>query len=109
READGERCVREDLLQDRFTAFNQLCGRYHFVDEPDSVSLLTPDHLSGKNDLQRPSLADEPRQPLRSTGARRNTQLDLRLAEPGVFRGDPDCAGHRCLTLSAERKTVNRR
>src|ERR1700693_4468529 len=26
-----------------------------------------------------------------------------------MFRGDPDCASHRCLTAAAERKTVNGR
>src|SRR5713101_326163 len=57
------------------------CGarfwRNDCVDEPDAIGLLCADHLSGKNELQSPALADQPWQSLRSTAARNDSQFDF--------------------------------
>ena len=41
-------------------------------------------------------------QPLGAAGARRNAQVDLGLAEPGVVGGDDEVAHHRELAAAAE-------
>src|SRR5258707_103792 len=65
RELDGDGSVRSDLLQDGFGARDQIGGRDDFVDEPDAIGFLRADHLSGEDELQGATLADQPRQPLR--------------------------------------------
>ena len=71
----------KDLLQDCLGACDQISGWNDFVDEPDAIGLLRADHLSGKNELQGAALPDQPRQALRSTAARNESQLDFGLAE----------------------------
>ena len=97
------------LLQDRFGARDQIGRRNDFVDEPDAIGLLRADHLSGEDELQGAALADQPRQTLRAAAARKESELDLGLAELRALHRDPDGAGHRRLAAAAERKAVDRR
>ena len=97
------------FLQNGLGARDQIGGRNDLVDQPDAIGFLRADHLSGQNELQGATLADQPRQSLRATAARDKSERDLGLAE---FRGldrDPDGAGHRRLAAAAEREAIDRR
>src|SRR5262249_44995021 len=76
---DANRRVREDLREDRFGAGDQSGGWHDLVDEADAIRLGRADHLARQNQLQRASLADQPRQTLRSAAARQQPELDLGL------------------------------
>src|SRR6266478_2181981 len=108
-ELDRDRCVGSDLLQDGFRPRNEIRRRNDLVDQPDAPCLPRVDHLPGQNELQRSTLADQPREPLRSASTGKQTQLDLRLTERRVLDGDPECACHRSLAAAAQRKTVDGR
>ena len=69
------------FLQDCFGARDEVGRRNDLVDEPDAIGLLRADHLSGKDELQGATLADQPRQPLRSAAARNEPERDFGLAE----------------------------
>src|SRR5262249_25540996 len=90
RKLDGDWRVGCKLVQDCLGAGDQLGRRNDFIDEADAPRLLCADHLTGKNELQRAPLADQPRQTLRSTAARHNAEPDFRLAELRVLGGDSD-------------------
>src|SRR6266496_2037724 len=109
RELDGDRSVGGDLLQDCFSARDQFSRRDDFVDESDTIGLLRGDRLSGQDELQRATLADETRQALCSAAARNESERDFGLAELRTVRRDPDRARHRRLTATAERETIDRR
>src|SRR5580704_6742718 len=109
REFDSDRSVGSDLVQDRFGACDEIGRRNDLVDKPDTMGLLRADHLSGQYELERPALADQPRQPLRSAAARKQSERDLRLAELRTVHRDPDGARHRGLAAAAERKAVDGR
>src|SRR6266403_4074084 len=109
REPDRDRCVGGDLLQDGFRPRNEIRRRNDLVDQPDAPCLPRGDHLSRQNELQRPTLADQPRQPLRSASTGKQTQLDLRLTERRALDGDPERACHRSLAASAQRKPIDGR
>ena len=83
--------------------------RNDLVDEADAIGLLRADHLSGEDQLQRASLADQPRQTLRSAAAGNEPERDFGLAEFRGLHRDPDGAGHRRLAAAAEREAVDRR
>ena len=104
-----DRGVRIDLVQDGFGPRDEICRRHDFVDQADAVGLLCADHLPGEDQLQRPALADQPGQALRSPAAGDDADRDLRLAELGGLDGEPDGAGHRHLAAAAERKAIDRR
>src|SRR3984893_10870306 len=109
RELDGDRSVRSDFPQNGLGARDQIGGRNDFVDQPDAIGLLRADHLSGQNKLQGKTLADQPRQTLRSAAARNESERDLGLAKLRAVHRDPDCAGHGRLAAAAERKAIDGR
>src|SRR5437016_1522434 len=80
RELDRDGCVRSDLLQDCFGARDQFSRGNDFVDEPDTIGLLRADRLSGQDELQRATLADETREALRSAATRNESERDFGLA-----------------------------
>src|SRR5882757_8989153 len=107
RELDSDRGVGSDLVQDRFGACDEIGRRNDLVDKPDAMGFLRTDHLAGQYELERPALADQPREPLRSAAARKESERDLRLAELRTVHRDPDGARHRGLAAAAERKAVD--
>src|SRR5882757_4285551 len=109
RELHRDRGVGGDLPQDRLGARNQFGGRHDLVDEPDPIGFLRADHLAGENELQGAALSHQPRQALRAAAARKQTELDFRLAELRGLDCDPDSAGHGGLAAAAERKAIDRR
>src|SRR5258705_6529677 len=109
RELDRDGRVRSNLLQDCFSARDQLSRRNDFVDESDAIGLLRADRLSGQDELQRTTLADETWQALRSAAARNESKRDFGLAELRAVRRDPDRARHRRLAATAERETIDSR
>src|SRR6202030_3069432 len=107
RELDGDRGVRSDFPQNGLGARDQISRRNDFVDQPDAIGFLRADHLSRQNELQGTTLADQPRQSLRSAAARNESERDLGLAKfRGLYR-DPDGAGHRRLATAAECKAID--
>src|SRR5713226_9632100 len=108
RELDGDRGIGGDLLQDDLGAGDQIGCRNDLVDQPDTIGLQRADHLSGEDELERATLADQPRQPLRSAASGNKSELDFRLAEFRGLYSDPDGAGHRRLAAAAECKPVDR-
>src|SRR6202521_5957098 len=108
-ELDGNGSVGGDPLQDCFSARDQFSRRDDLVDEPDTKGLLRADRLSGQDELQRATLANETWQALRSAAARNESERDFGLAELRTLRRDPDRARHRRLTATAERETIDGR
>src|ERR1700733_14561959 len=76
RELDGDRRVGGDLRQNRLGARDQVGGGNDLVDEADAIGLLSADHVPGEDQLQRASLADEPRQTLRPAAAGNEPKRD---------------------------------
>src|SRR4051812_1542750 len=109
RELDRDGRVRSDLLQDCLGARDQFSRGNDLVDEPDTIGLLRADRLSGQDELQRATLADETREALRSAATRNESERDFGLAELRAVRRDPDRARHRRLTATAERETIDSR
>src|SRR6266567_7825689 len=109
REFDGDRSVRSDLLQNGLGARDQISRWNDFVDQPDTISFLRADHLSGQNELQGAALADQPRQPLRSAAARNEPERHFWLPEPRGLDREPDGASHRRLATAAECKAIDGR
>src|SRR5580704_13969275 len=107
REFDSDRSVGSDLVQDRLGACDEIGRRNTLVDKADAIGLLRADHLSGQYELQGAALAHQPRQSLRSTAARKESECDLRLAELRVFHRDADGARHRRLAAASEREAVD--
>src|SRR4051794_38245894 len=81
RELDRDGRVRSDLVQDRFCAGDQFSRGNDLVDEPDAIGLLRADRLSGQDELQRATFADETWEALRSPAARNESERDFGLAE----------------------------
>src|SRR5271168_3107138 len=81
RELDGDRRVGGDLRQDRLGARDQVGRGNDLVDEADTIGLLRADHVPGEDQLQRPSLTDEPRQTLRPAAAGNEPKRNFWLAE----------------------------
>ena len=67
------------------------------------MRLVRRDGIAGQEQLERPPLANQPRQPLGPGIPGHEAEIDLRLAEPGRIGGNPDRAGHRQLASAAER------
>ena len=96
-------------LQHRASAAAISSARRHdAIHEPDAVRFGGVDHLAGEEELQRASLADEARQPLRPAVARAEAELHLGLSELRRVGGDADVARHRQLAAAAEREAVDR-
>src|SRR5258708_1656353 len=87
----------------------QLAKSTTFVYEADTIGLLRADRLSGQDELQRATLADETWEALRSAAARNESERDFGLTELRAVRRDPDRARHRRLTATAERETIDSR
>src|SRR5271155_785722 len=105
RKLHRDRRIGGDLFQDRLGSRDELICRNDLVDEPDAVSFLRADHLPRQNELQRAALADQPRQPLRSTAPRDESERDFGLTELGRVDRKSDGAGHCSLAAAAERKS----
>src|SRR5580704_13821689 len=73
RELDRDRCVGSDLLQDGFRPRNEIPLRNDLVHQSDAPCLPRVDRLSRQNELQRSTLADQPREPLRSAATGNQT------------------------------------
>ena len=78
-------------------------------DEADPVSLSGVDHAAGEHHVHRLRLTDRLGQADGAAHARRHAQLNFRLAELRLVRGDDHVAHHGQLTAAAERETIHRR
>ena len=106
--ADRERSALGDLLADA-RAPRRPPGRGHdLVHEPDPLGLGRGQDAPGQDQLLGPRGPDDPRQPLRPAGARRDGQAHLGQAELRALRGDPDVAAQRQLEPAAERVALDR-
>src|SRR5271163_3797942 len=76
-ELDGDRRVEGDLRQDRLGACDQVGRGNDLVDEADAIGLLCADHVPGEDQVQRASLADEPRKTLRPAAAGNEAERDF--------------------------------
>ncbi len=106
--AHRDRCVGEDLGQDRLSASDERSSRDDPVDEADAPGLVRVDGLAGEDQLKSAAPAHQSRQALGAAAAGKKAQLDLRLAKVSVLGGDADRAGHRGLAAAAEGEAVDR-
>src|SRR5438876_5053211 len=67
RQFDRGRGIRIDLVQDGFRSRNEVVLGNDFVDQADPVGLLCVDHVGAENQLQCPSLSNQPGQALGPT------------------------------------------
>ena len=65
------------------------------------------EHIARHDQLEGPSPADEPRQPLRAAPSRDQAKVDFRLAEPGFLRGVTNVARHGQFASASERHPVH--
>jgi hypothetical protein len=72
-----------------------------------SSPLASHHRISGQNDLQGKTLADQTRESLRATGPRNDTQLDFRLTKPGGFRGQSDGASQCGFAAASQGKAID--
>ena len=68
-----------------------------FVDEAGRERVLRRNRIAAQNHRETLFDADEPRQKLRSAGARNNAELDFGKPEPRAGRGDAEMAAERHL------------
>ena len=87
---------------------DQLVRGDDAIHEPDAIRLRRVDHLAGEQKLERASLADETRQPLRRAVARHDAELHLGLAELRPICGEAQMTSHGKLASAAEREAVDR-
>ncbi len=73
------------------------------------MRLARIDGLGGQNHLQRPAFPNEARQALRAAKTGDDAELDFRLTEPGILRGQPQGAGQRDFAAAAEGEAVDGR
>ena len=78
-----------------------------FVDEAGRERVLRRNRIAAQNHRKTLFDADEPRQKLRSTGARNDAELDFRQAQPRAGRGDAEMTAERHLEPAAERRAVH--
>ena len=101
--ANGERRLRRELARPGERGVEQFVVGDEAVGEPDLVRLLGADRIADQVHLERLRGADEAREALRAAEAGDDPEADLRLAEAGRLRRDPEVAGHRQLAAAAER------
>src|ERR1700733_10894515 len=65
------------------------------------------DQITSQDQLKCAAFAHETRQPLRSAIAGNDSELDFRLTEPGVFRGDTNGACHRRFTTTSKGEAIH--
>src|ERR1051326_2842951 len=104
---DRQRRHTDDLLRNLFSARDQPVYSYDFIHQPDAVRLLRGNHFSREQDLHGQPRAYKPRKALRAAIAGNNAELDLRLAELGIFAGQAHGAGHGNFTSAAEGKAID--
>ena len=92
---EGRRTGREVALDDA-------------IDQPGAQRVGGLDRLAGHAHLDRFLETDEPRQSLRSFGARDDAEIHLGLSHQRVGHGDAIVPGHRDLEAAAERRAVHR-
>src|SRR5256886_11380034 len=92
RQSDRRRGIRIDLVQDGFRTRNEVVLGNDFIDQTDPVGLLCVDHVGAENQLQRATLADQPRQALRAAVAGDDADRHFGLAELGRFDRQSDGA-----------------
>src|SRR6185436_2833265 len=85
----------------------QLLGGHHDLDETDASGFRRVDHVAGEDEAHGLADADEAGEALRAAAARDEAELDLRLAEARLFRGDPDVARQRELASAAQAEAVD--
>ena len=106
--AHRDRRLPGELRRELLRLGHQLRRRHDAVDEPDALGLARADRRAGQNQLHRPALPDEARQPLRAGVAGKDAEVDFGLAEPGGVGREPQRARHRELAAAAERVAVDR-
>ena len=77
-------------------------------DQARALGLGGVHHPAGQAHFHRLGLADRARQPLRAAHARRDAELDLRLAELGGVGGDDEVGHHRHFAAAAQREAGDR-
>ena len=80
----------------------QLVGPHHLVDQPDAQRLVGGDLAAREHELLGLGGADEARQSLRAAAAGDDPEQDLRLAQLGSLRGNPQVARQRQLAPTAQ-------
>ena len=91
--ADGERLARRDDA----------------VDEADPLGLDAVDAAAGEDQVDRPAVADQPRQADRAEVDERHAEAPAVDAERGVGGGDPQVAPQRQLEPAGDGRTLDRR
>ncbi len=104
---DGERGHGGDGCGEFVSSDEEAVGWVDLVDEAETQSFGGGDHLPGKEELERGGGADEAREPLRSSVAGDEAELDLRLAEARGFAGEPQVTGECELAAAAEGEAVD--
>src|SRR5688572_24800312 len=75
-----DRGMRSDVSRHLERSLLQLGVLAKQVDQANALRFFRADHLAGQDQPHRTPETDEPRQPLRATASRQNSQLDLGLS-----------------------------
>ena len=87
----------------------ELRAREDAVEQAPLERFLRSDHAACRHQVDRAALANEPRQPLRTAGAREYAQCDLRQTDsPRPVGGDAEVRRHRDLEAASHTVTVDR-
>ena len=85
-----------------------LVERHNARDQAGALGLVDIHHAPRQTQVHRFRFTDQRGQALGAADAGHDTELDFRLAEPGVVGGDDEIAHHRQLATAAERITRDR-
>jgi hypothetical protein len=96
-----------DLIQDFLGARGQAIRADYLVDEANPECSLATMGFPGQNDLQRTTLSDQARQPLRPAETVDDAELHFTLTERCVIRRKSQRTGHRDLASASEGEAVH--
>src|SRR5690348_4458970 len=106
--ADGKGSLSLNLEQDAAAGLRKIFRSHHLVYKACAQGLLRTDHFPGHHQLQGQARTCKPGQSLGAAVSRNDSQVYLRLPEPGRFRGYPEMTRHGQLASSAQRVSVHR-
>jgi hypothetical protein len=101
------RRTADDLARERDGASRQVAFN-ELIDQPGAQRVGGVNRLAGHAHLDRLLHTDEPRQPLRTFGARNNPEIDFGLTHSSLRNGHTIVSGHGKLEPAAERGAVHR-
>jgi hypothetical protein len=104
--AGGNGRVGNDLVGEGFGAGKKFGGGHHLIHQADSEGFIGLYHVAGEKNLQGAAFADKARQALRAAIAGDDSELDFRLTEVGILRGNSHRTGQSQFAAAAESKAI---